>query len=440
MAQAPPLKLVRTRDAPFESEFARVEQRRLVSREAVERVVASILDDVRQRGDDAVLDAIERYDGYRLTRSELVVSEEELAAAGEEIDPADRAALAEAAERIRSFHASHVPQSWRIEKPGEVLGQELRPIARVGLCVPGFKAPLASTVLMIAVPAAVAGVRHLAMVSPARKHHPAVLEAARLSGVDRVYRAGGAQAVAALAFGTETVEGVDKIVGPGNAYVQTAKRQVFGQVSIDAEAGPSEVLIIADSSVPAAFVAADLLAQAEHEEAASVVLTTPDEPFAREVLLDLGRQLEETPRKTIAAAALRDRSLAVVTRDLGEAIELANRYGAEHLQIMTRDPESVVPRIENAGAIFLGPHSPVPIGDYIAGPSHVLPTGGTSRFFSPLGVEDFLKRMSVIGVEREPLERIGPHAVRLAKLEGLFAHARAVAIRLEGDRGLDRNP
>ena len=426
-----PLRLVRTTDPEFETAFARLEHRGAEVRDEIDRVVSTIVEDVRQRGDDAVLDAIERYDGYRLTPKDLVVTQDEIDAAAAGLEAEDREAIAAAAERIREFHASHVPESWRIRREGEELGQEVRPIARVGLHVPGFKAPLASTVLMIAVPASVAGVRDLAMMSPARKHHPAILEAARLAGVTRVYRAGGAQAVAALAYGTETITPVDKIVGPGNVYTQAAKRLVFGRVGIDADAGPSEVLILADSSAPARFLAADLLAQAEHEEAASVVLVTHEETLAREVLAELSRQLSETPRREIARASLADRSLAIVTRDLHEGVDLANRYGAEHLQLVTEDPGALLPRIENAGAVFLGPYAPVPLGDYVAGPSHVLPTGGTARFFSPLGVEDFLKRMSVIGLERTTVERIGPHAVRLAELEGLFAHARSVTIRLE---------
>jgi histidinol dehydrogenase len=424
------LKLVKTQDAEFESLFRSLEQRRETSREEVDRVVASIIDDVRQRGDDALLDAIERFDGYRLTAGELTVSEEEIATAGAELDPGDREALQVAAERIRDFHASHIPQSWRITRPGEILGQEVRPIARVGIYVPGFKAPLASTVLMTAVPAAVAGVRDLVMASPGQKLHPAILEAARLAGVTRVFRVGGAQGIAALAYGTQTVPSVDKIVGPGNVYVQAAKRLVFGQVAIDADMGPSEVLVIADETAPPAYVAADLLAQAEHDEDASVVLVTPDPALAEEILEELAQQLGSAPRREIAAASLGARSLAVVSRNLDEAIDLANRYGAEHLQIMTREAESLVPRIENAGAIFLGPYAPVPIGDYVAGPSHTLPTGGTARFFSPLGVEDFLKRVSVMGLEREAFKRVAPHAVRLAELEGLFAHARSVSIRL----------
>ena len=429
------LTLIRSRDAGFASAFERLEQRLSLDRAEVDAAVAAVLDDVRRRGDDALLEATERFDGYRLTRDEIRVPESEIAAAGSELEPTEREALALAAERVRSFHAAHVPESWRLERPGERLGQEVRPIGRVGVYVPGFQAPLASTVLMIAIPASVAGVRELAVTSPGRRHHPAILEAARLAGVTQVFRVGGAQAIAALAYGTETIPAVDKIVGPGSVWTQSAKRQVFGRVAIDSDAGPSEVLIIADAGADPGFVAADLLAQAEHDEAASVVLATPSESLARAVLEELERQLAGAARREVASVALRDRSLAIVTRDLDEAVDLANRYGAEHLQIMTEEPERLVSKIENAGAVFLGSHAPVPVGDYVAGPSHVLPTGGTSRFFSPLGVEDFLKRMSIIGLDPGRLAEIGPHAVRLAKLEGLEAHARAVEIRLERNRG-----
>jgi histidinol dehydrogenase len=427
----PALELIRSDAADFAERFERVEQRQALARDEVDRAVAAILADVRERGDDALLDAIERFDGYRLTRDELRVGQAEIEGAGAQLTPEHRDALALAADRVRSFHASHPPASWRLERKGEELGQEIRPIARVGVYVPGFQAPLASSVLMICIPAAVAGVRDLVITSPARRHHPAILEAARLAGVTRVFRVGGAQAIGALAYGTGTVPSVDKIVGPGSVWTQSAKRQVFGQVAIDADAGPSEVLILADESADADFIAADLLAQAEHDEAASVVLATPSEVLARRVIEQLERRLARVSRREVASVALRERSLAVVTRDLDEAVELANRYAAEHLQIMTREPRELVPRIEHAGAIFLGAHAPVPLGDYVAGPSHVLPTGRTARFFSPLGVEDFVKRMSVIGVEPDVFARIGPHARRLAELEGLEAHAQSIGVRLD---------
>jgi histidinol dehydrogenase len=285
----------------------------------------------------------------------------------------------------------------------------------------------------------VAGVAELAMCSPGRAPHPAVLRAAQLAGVHRFYRIGGAQAVAALAYGTESVAPVDKIAGPGNAYVQEAKRQVFGQVAIDAEAGPSEVFVAADGTARADWIAADLLAQAEHPQA-GVVLATPDPRLAAAVVEELARQLAALPDAGRAREALADRGAVLVTRDLEEALELAARYAPEHLQLLVAEPERWLPRVRNAGAVFLGTHSPVPVGDYVAGPSHVLPTGGTARFFSPVGVEDFQRRTSVIDLSADALRRIGPAAVRLARLEGLEAHARTVELRLDSHRERKSGP
>jgi histidinol dehydrogenase len=434
------MRLLRTRDVGFEAEFRQLEERRQARAEEIQSVVAEIVEDVRRRGDAGLLDAVERYDGYRLRPDQLVVSSEEIEGASARLPAQDRDALETAAGRIRRFHSRAVPSGWMEDDAGEILGQLVRPLARVGLYVPGFTAPLASSVLMLGIPAAVAGVRELVMVCPGLELHPAVLEAARLAGVTQLLRVGGAQAIAALAYGTQTLRRVDKIVGPGNAYVQAAKRQVFGEVAIDAEAGPSEVLIVADASAPATLVAADLLAQAEHDEMASVVLATPSESLVQTTLDELAKQIAELPREAVARRALSQRSALVVTRDLEQAMELANRYAAEHLQLMVEDPARWLDRVENAGAVFLGPHSPVPLGDYVAGPSHVLPTGGTARFFSVVGVEDFLKRMSVIGFSEQALQRLGAVAVRLAELEGLDAHARAVRRRLEGPgaaEGLD---
>jgi len=437
------IRLLRADDADFEEEFRKLEERRQARASEIDEAVAAIVQDVRQRGDDALLEATERFDGYRLTREEIVLSEPEVEQGAARLPQQARDALEAAAERIRRFHASRVPSGWTQEQDGELLGQLVRPLARVGLYVPGFKAPLASTVLMLGLPASVAGVEELVMVSPGRDAHPAILHAARLAGVRRVLRIGGAQAVAALAYGTQTVPRVDKIVGPGNVYVQAAKRQVFGEVAIDAEAGPSEVLIVADETAPSALLAADLLAQAEHDEAASVVLVTPSETLARATLEELSAQLPQLVREEVARHALGRLSAVIVCRDLDQALDLANRYAAEHLELMVAEPERWLERVENAGAVFLGPYSPVPLGDYVAGPSHVLPTGGTARFFSGVGVEDFIKRMSVIGFSQQALERVGGIAVRLARLEGLDAHARALALRLKlppASGGLDPNP
>ena len=425
------IRRISTSDAAFEEVFDALETRRTASADEIDRVVDEILRDVRQRGDDAVLDAIERFDGYRLTPAELELDAAEIATGAAALDTESREALQLAGQRIRAFHEVRIPETWSVADGEARLGQQVRPLRRVGLYVPGGNAPLASTVLMLGLPARVAGVKELIMASPGRQLHPALLEAARLVGVDRVFRIGGAQAIAALAYGTASVPRVDKIVGPGNAYVQAAKRLVFGQVAIDGEAGPSEVLILADDAADPAFVAADLLAQAEHDERASVVLSTPGEALARAVALELERRLPGLPLEDVARRSLAGLSALIVTRDLEEALALANRYAPEHLQLMLRDPEPWLGRIENAGAIFVGDQSPVPVGDYVAGPSHVLPTGGTARFFSVVGVEDFVKRISLIEISEVGMRKMGPVAVRLAEMEGLEAHGRALRLRLD---------
>ncbi len=441
MAEEIGIELLDSRASDFERRFARLEQRRSEGRADLQEMVAALVADVRKRGDAAVLDAIERFDRYRLQPKDLRVTEAEIEAGAAKLAPDDLAALTLAAERVREFHSFHVPRSWDEAKQGQRLGQLVRPIDSVGLYVPGGTAPLASTTLMLGIPAQVAGVRSRAMASPAREHPAAVLAAAKLAGVTALYRVGGVQAVAAFAYGTETIPRVDKIVGPGTAHTQEAKRQVFGQVAIDSEAGPSEVFIVADADANVEYVAADLLAQAEHDERASVVLATPSEPFAAAVATALERQIGSLPRARIAHISLREHGALIVTRDLAEACELANRYGAEHLELLVAEPDLWLAQIHNAGAIFVGELSPVPIGDYVAGPSHVLPTGGTSRFFSVLGVEDFQRRISRIEIGNPAFERLALAGSRLARLEGLEGHARALEIRLApARRRLDPKP
>jgi histidinol dehydrogenase len=424
------IELLDARAPEFARRFAKLERRRAFERADLQEKVAAIVDDVRRRGDAAVLDAVARFDGYRLEPSQLEVGAAEIEAGAGRLGPEDAAALAFAAERIREFHELHVPRSWDEAKVGQRLGQFVRPLDAVGLYVPGGTAPLASTTLMLGIPAAVAGVRVRAMASPGRELPPAVLAAAKLAGVTRLYRVGGAQAVAALAYGTERIARVDKLVGPGNAYTQEAKRQVFGEVAIDSEAGPSEVFIVADDAANEEYVAADLLAQAEHDERASVVLATPSEPLAGAVAAALSRQIASLPRARIAAKSLREHSALIVTADLAQACELANRYAAEHLQLCVADPDRWLERITTAGAVFVGELSPVPVGDYVAGPSHVLPTGGTARFFSVVGVEDFQRRISRIEIGNPLFEKLALAGSRLARLEGLEGHARALEIRL----------
>ena len=423
---------LRTTSADFEAVFARLESRRVAQKEEVDEAVRSVIAEVRARGDAALVELAARFDGLELSADELVLEPAEIAKGAAALPADDRAALELAAERIRRFHERSLPRSWIDERPGERLGQLVRPLERVGIYVPAFQAPLASTTLMLAVPAKVAGVREIVMAVSGRELHPAVLAAAELAGVAKLVRLGGAQAVAALAYGTETVPRVEKIVGPGSAYTQAAKRQVFGDVAIDAEAGPSEVFIVAEEGADPGFLAADLLAQAEHAQS-SVVLATPSEALVRATEAAIARQLARLPRADEIAESLERRSALVVTRDVAEAVELANRYAAEHLQLFLDPVEPWLERIAHAGAIFVGPWSPVPLGDYVAGPSHCLPTGGTARFFSVVGVEDFMKRMSLVELSRETLREIGPAAIRLAKLEELQAHAEAVRIRLEGE-------
>jgi len=402
---------------------------------AVEAAVRAILEDVRERGDAALLAHTERLDGVRLDAQTLRVAEAECDAALASLDPSVREALALAADRIGAFHTRQRRESWFVEEAGTgVLGQLVRPLHRVGLYVPGGSAAYPSSVLMNAIPAKVAGVAEVVMCTPvggARSVAPAVLAAARIAGVREIYRIGGAQAVAAMAFGTATIRPVDKIVGPGNVYVAAAKRLVFGMVGIDMVAGPSEVVVVADETAPADWVAADLLAQAEHDAMASAVCITPSAALARSVEAEVARQLSLLPRRAIAEQAVNRFGAVIVAEDLAAAVRLANAVAPEHLELMVADPWALVPDVRHAGAVFLGRHTPEVAGDYLAGPSHVLPTGGTARFSSPLSVEDFQTRSSLLGLTAEAIRRWREPVTRLAELEGLEAHARAIRIRTE---------
>jgi histidinol dehydrogenase len=342
-----------------------------------------------------------------------------------------RANLRLAARRIRVFHERQRQESWRFrDATGAVLGQQVTPLDRAGVYIPGGTAAYPSSVLMNVIPAKVAGVGEVIGVTPPGRAADAVLAAARIAGIDRLFRVGGAQAIAALAYGTRLIPRVDKICGPGNIWVATAKRLVFGAVDIDMIAGPSEVLVIADAAATPAHVAADLLSQAEHDPLAASILVTPSASLVARVQAELQTQLAALPRREIARRALRRHGTAFVTASLAEAVELANRLAPEHLELAVRDPERWVKKIRHAGAIFLGEHAPEPFGDYLAGPNHVLPTGGAARFSSPLGVYDFIKRSSIIGASRATLAKLGPPVIALARLEGLEAHARAVALRV----------
>ncbi len=395
---------------------------------AVAERVRAILEEVRAGGDAVVRALTESIEGRKLTSLELSAAEWDAAVA--KVAAPVRAALELAHARIRAFHVHQAGSGYVTEEGGVRLELRVSPLARVGLYVPGGSARYPSSVLMTAVPAKVAGVREVLMVTPGPS--PETLCAARIAGVDRVFVIGGAQAVAALAFGTETIPRVDKIVGPGNAWVAEAKRQVFGVCDIDQIAGPSEILVLADEHADPSWIAADLLSQAEHDPAASAVLVTPSVQLAEATAIEVARQLAELPRRDIAAASIAGQGVAVITHDLDDAIAFTNRYAPEHLSIQAFGAAALAQRIDTAGAIFVGAHTPEAAGDYLAGPNHVLPTAGAARYGSPLGVYDFEKRTSLLGYTPAALEAQGAAIEALAEVEGLQAHGRAVAIRTRG--------
>jgi histidinol dehydrogenase len=400
----------------------------------VEASVKEVLAGVRQRGDLALLEYTRRWDGVDLSRNEIELPRDKAEEALESLNQDARDALELAAERIRSFHARQLPSGWEFtDEYGNLLGQKVTALDRAGVYVPGGKAAYPSSVLMNVLPAKVAGVREILVVTPpgSLRENPAVLAAISLAGVDRIFQIGGAQAIAALAYGTETIPQVDKIVGPGNLFVATAKRLVFGRVDIDMVAGPSEVLIITDGKGDPSHVAADLLAQAEHDEQAVPLLVSTSEPFVEAVCRVLEEKLKQGPWEGIAQQAIERNGKAFLVRDLDEACELANRIAPEHLELAVEDAESILEKVLHAGAIFLGSGSAESLGDYVAGPNHVLPTSGTARFFSPLGVYDFVKRSSILKISAQGMERLGPKAMHLARMEGLHAHAEALAVRMK---------
>lgn len=403
--------------------------------EDLEAGVREIIEQVRDNGDQGVLAATKKFDHADMKAAEMQVTEEEIHDAYTKISHDLLESLRLARDNIHDFHARQHFQTWfQPGDDGELLGQIYRPLERVGIYVPGGTAAYPSSVLMNALPAKVAGVKEIIMVTPPRPDGtvlPLVLVAAVEAGVTKIFKAGGVQAVAALAYGTETIPKVDKIVGPGNIYVTIAKRLVFGLVDIDMLAGPSEIVVVADQEADPALVAADLLSQAEHDKMAAAILVTPDQELAQRVRDEVEKQLAVLPRKDIASHALENYGAAVVTSGMEDAIDLANELAPEHLELYVQDPFSWLGRIQNAGAVFLGAYASEPVGDYFAGPNHVLPTGGTARFYSPLSVEDFLKRTSIIYTTKDALKNWGPHIVRLAENEGLDAHARAIAKRLE---------
>jgi histidinol dehydrogenase len=434
------VKLLRIGEKGFDQYLSEVEGRLSQDGIDLEREVRSILKDVRQRGDRALIHYTQLFDGVRVEIPRLQVNRGEVKQAYRKVPSDFLATLEKAAHRIRRFHQLlgrrsalwYAPGTARLEK-GIRLGQMIKPLERVGIYVPGGKASYPSTVLMAAIPARVAGVQQILMATPPQREgiDPAVLVAADLAGVDKTYRIGGAQAIAALAYGTASIPKVDKIVGPGNRYVAAAKRLVYGTVDIDMVAGPSEIVVISDGRTPPAFVAADLISQAEHDERALAILITTAEAFGRDVMEAMRRQLASLKRRKIAYTSLNRRGAILIVRNLEQAMALANRIAPEHLELCVKNPVSLVKKLKHAGAVFLGPHTPEAIGDYLAGPNHILPTAGTARFSSPLGVEDFIKRTNLVSFTRRALRRFEKDVKRFSEWEGLEGHSQAVQMRMK---------
>ncbi len=428
------IKRLRFDDSDFAAAFAHIENRAEEIPADIDVTVRQIVEDVQQRGDAALCEYTQRFDRMDLESLGFEVTAQEIAAAVSKVSAEDYAALEMAAQRIATYHQRQKQETWLSTDENDImLGQLVRPLDRVGIYVPGGKAAYPSSVLMNAIPAKVAGVAEVIMVVPmpggeANNH---VLTAAHIAGVDRIFRVGGAQAIAALAYGTDTIPRVDKITGPGNIYVATAKKMVFGQVDIDMIAGPSEILVVNDGSGNPRYLAADLLSQAEHDELASAVLVTTCAAMADKVQLEVEKQLELLPRNAIARASIDNYGAIIVAENIAQALEFCNRIATEHLELAVDNPFDLLPQIRHAGAIFMGHYTPEALGDYVAGPNHTLPTGGTARFFSPLSLDDFVKKSSLISCSAAGLQRLGAQTVQLAKLEGLDAHARSVSHRLD---------
>jgi histidinol dehydrogenase len=427
------MKLCKFTDSDYQAVIEALENRSGMDLFTHDETVRKILQDVKERGDAALLEYTHRFDRHTLSMEQLRVTPDEIRQAYDDVTEEELAALKEAAQRIRRFHERQKQDSWRYEEEGITLGQMVRPLAIAGIYVPGGKASYPSSVLMNAIPAKVAGVDRVVMCSPFPDGvtRPHVLVAADIAGVTEIYKVGGAQAVAAMAFGTATMPKVDKIVGPGNIFVALAKRLVFGIVDIDMIAGPSEILIVADHSANPAYVAADLLSQAEHDEEAVPILVTPEQGLAEEVMAELEKQKKLSSRQSIMETSLNTQCRLLVTESLQAAVDLANRLAPEHLELAVEDPEYWAEKVQNAGAVFLGHYTPEAVGDYLAGPNHVLPTSGTARFSSPLGVYDFVKRTSLISYSRQALEKCSKTVILLAEMEDLGAHANSVKMRIE---------
>jgi histidinol dehydrogenase len=429
------MRILQSSAKGFERDLAAILAQRQGEMAGVEEAVRGIIEEVREKGDQALIRYTREFDGVEISRKEMEVPQEEWARAQKGIARDALTSLRRAAEQIEAFHRHQLRPSWFDTGQGIVKGQVVRPLARAGVYVPGGKAAYPSSLLMNVIPAKVAGVGEVVVLTPPSKEgvNPAILAAARMAGADRVLRIGGAQAIAALAYGTGMVPQADIIVGPGNAYVTAAKRLLYGVVMVDLVAGPSEILVLADGSTPARFIAADLLSQAEHDEQAWPILVTPSQGFAQQVEREVGKLLKTLPRQEIITPCLERHGLIIIVKDVSEGMGIANRIAPEHLELALQDPLGWLGEVENAGAVFLGTYTPVAVGDYLGGPNHVLPTAGTARFFSPLGVENFVKRTNILSFSRQALEKVREDVARLARLEGLEAHARAVEARGKED-------
>ena len=431
------MKIINTKDKNFKEEFENILARAKSDIKDVSKIVTNIIDEIIENGDEALKKYIEKFDKWEFKdANELLISTNDMEKAYKNIDDELRKSLHTAYDRIKAYHEKQLPKSWiDFEDNGTILGQKVTPVDRAGLYIPGGKAAYPSSLLMNAIPALVANVKEIVVCTPAPNNevNELLLAACHLCGVSKVYKVGGASAVAAMAYGTKTIPKVDVITGPGNIFVAKAKKLVFGEVNIDMIAGPSEIGILADKNAKANYIAIDLLSQAEHDEMASSILITTCEELARKTDIEVETYLSKLERETIARKSIDERGAIIIARDMDEAIELMNDIAPEHLEIMTENPFELLPYIKHAGAIFLGENTPEPIGDYIAGPNHTLPTGGTAKFYSPLNVENFLKKSSIISFSKKAIQSLGEPCALLADTEGLTAHAKSVRVRLENN-------
>lgn len=429
------MKIINTKDKNFKQEFEAILQRAKSDIKGVTQIVSNIIDEIINDGNEALKRHIEKFDKW-IVRSdeELLISQDDMKKAYDNLDKDLKESLHKAYNRIKSYHEKQLPKSWLdFEENGTILGQKVSAVDRAGLYIPGGKAAYPSSLLMNAIPALVAGVKEIVVCTPTPNNevNELLLAACYLCKVSKVYKVGGASAIAAMAYGTQTIAKVDVITGPGNIFVATAKKLVFGEVNIDMIAGPSEIGILADESAKSKYVAIDLLSQAEHDEMASSILITTSEKLAKETNIEVENYLAKLERQTIARKSIEERGVIIIASDINEAIELMNEIAPEHLEVMTKNSFELLPFIKHAGAIFLGENTPEPIGDYIAGPNHTLPTGGTAKFYSPLNVENFLKKSSIISFSKDAIKQLGESCALLADTEGLTAHAKSVRVRLE---------